>query len=222
MNHPDSRHAMIYPIAKRVLDLTVGALALIVTSPLLGLTALAVLVSMGSPVMFRQQRPGRGGRLFTIHKFRTMNNACDEHGELLPDEQRLTRLGRLIRSLSLDELPQLWNVLRGDLSLVGPRPLLAEYLALYTPEQARRHDVPPGITGWAQVRGRNALRWEEKFALDTWYVDHRGFMLDARILALTAVQVFRRKGIAQPGCATMDRFRGSPAGGAQADESRGG
>jgi len=214
--------ARIYSIAKRALDLVVGGLALIVTSPLLGFTALAVRVTMGRPVLFGQQRPGRGGRLFTIHKFRTMTAARDAHGQLLRDEQRLTRTGHLIRSFSLDELPQLWNVLRGDLSLVGPRPLLVEYLSLYTPEQARRHEVPPGITGWAQVKGRNALSWEEKFALDTWYVDHRGLWLDVWILVLTVGQVFQRKGIAQPGRATMDEFRGSPERGASAGESRGG
>ncbi len=213
---------MSQPIAKRALDLVAGAIALVVTAPLLGVTALAVRVTMGRPVLFHQQRPGRGGRLFTVYKFRTMTAARDVHGQLLPDEERLTRTGRIIRSLSLDELPQLWNVLRGDLSLVGPRPLLVEYLPLYTPEQARRHEVPPGITGWAQVKGRNALSWEEKFALDTWYVDHRSFWLDVWILMLTVGQVFQRRGIAQPGCATMERFRGNPERHASGGESRGG
>ena len=199
----------MYNFFKRMLDLIAACLALIVLSPLLGLTALAVRVAIGPPVLFSQQRPGRGGRLFTIHKFRTMTSAYDEHGRLLSDETRLTPVGRMIRSLSLDELPQLWNVLCGAMSLVGPRPLLTEYLPLYTPAQARRHEVKPGITGWAQVKGRNAISWEERFALDVWYVDHRGLWLDVRILLLTFVQVLRRHGITQRGCATMERFRGS-------------
>jgi sugar transferase EpsL len=203
---------MMYGFAKRTLDLGVATAALVVLAPVLGLTAAAVRATMGAPVLFRQRRPGRRGRPFTIYKFRTMTAACDAGGALLPDEERLTRTGRVIRSLSLDELPQLWNVLRGSLSLVGPRPLLEEYLPLYTPEQARRHEVKPGITGWAQVRGRNAIDWDEKFALDVWYVDHCSFRLDLWILVLTLVQVLGRRGITQPGRATMERFRGSAGG----------
>lgn len=171
--------------------------------PLLLLIALLILTSMGRPVLFRQRRPGEAGKVFTILKFRTMRTGDT------PDAHRLTWLGRLLRSTSLDELPELWNVLKGDMSLVGPRPLLEEYLPLYTPEQARRHEVRPGITGWAQIHGRNALSWEKRFQLDVWYVDHRTFWLDLKILFITAWRVLSRKGINAPGDATMPRFTGS-------------
>lgn len=194
---------------KRALDLALGVPAAVVSLPL-GL-ALAALVrgSLGSPVLFRQRRPGLGGRPFTLFKLRTMGEARDREGRLLPDAERLDRVGRFLRATSLDELPELWNVLRGDMSLVGPRPLLMEYLERYTPEQARRHDVRPGMTGWAQVQGRNALDWEEKFAHDVWYVDHVSLGLDLRILARTLREVVRRQGISAAGHATMPRFRGT-------------
>ncbi|MEW5926331.1 MAG: sugar transferase [Gemmatimonadota bacterium] len=195
--------------AKRVLDVGVAAAVLVATSPLLLAAMALVRADMGSPVLFRQQRPGLGGRPFEVLKLRTMRDAFDADGRPLPDAERLTWLGKLLRSTSVDELPQLWNVLRGDMSLVGPRPLLMEYLPLYSPEQARRHEVRPGITGWAQVNGRNAVRWEEKFALDVWYVDHRSLALDVAILFRTLVKVVRREGVAQQGSATAERFTGS-------------
>ena len=193
----------------RAFDVLVAALVLVLMAPVLAALALAIRFTMGAPVLFRQPRPGHRGRPFMMYKFRTMKDAVGPAGELLPDAERLTRLGRFLRATSLDELPELVNVLRGEMSLVGPRPLLPEYLPLYTPEQARRHEVRPGITGWAQVNGRNALSWEEKFRLDVWYVDHRSFLLDLRILALTVVRVFRREGISQEGHATAEKFRGS-------------
>jgi len=194
---------------KRLLDAVVAAIGLVLLSPLMAVLALLVRARLGSPVLFAQERPGLRGRPFRIWKFRTMKEGRDASGAPLPDERRLTALGRFLRSTSLDELPELFNVLRGDMSLVGPRPLLMEYLALYTPEQARRHEVRPGITGWAQVNGRNAISWEEKFALDVWYVDNRSLLLDLRILALTAAKVLAREGISQEGRATMERFTGS-------------
>jgi lipopolysaccharide/colanic/teichoic acid biosynthesis glycosyltransferase len=173
--------------------------------------AVAVRWSMGRPVLFRQVRPGRAGEPFALLKFRTMTDRCDADGRPLPDADRLTGLGRLLRRTSLDELPELWNVVRGDMSLVGPRPLLVEYLPLYSPEQARRHEVRPGITGWAQVNGRNATTWEARFAHDVYYVDHRSFGLDLRILLRTVAQVLTGAGVSAPGEATMARFTGSPA-----------
>ncbi|MCA9230919.1 MAG: sugar transferase [Planctomycetales bacterium] len=196
---------------KRLLDLCVALLGLILLSPVLVLISLAILLTMGRPVLFRQRRPGLHGKAFTMLKFRTMNNRCDENGELLQDIHRLTWLGRLLRNSSLDELPELLNVLWGEMSLVGPRPLLMDYLQYYSPEQARRHNVLPGITGWAQVHGRNAISWEEKFELDLWYVDNNRFWLDARILVLTVLQVLRRRGIDASSQETMAVFRGSPA-----------
>ncbi|NLP44124.1 MAG: sugar transferase [Peptococcaceae bacterium] len=195
---------------KRIFDIIVASFGLLLTSPLLLLTALIIRIKLGSPVIFTQQRPGLHGKPFFIYKFRTMTDERDEKGELLPDEKRLTKTGKLIRKLSLDELPQLFNVLKGDLSLVGPRPLLMEYLPLYTPEQARRHEVKPGITGWAQVNGRNALSWEDRFKLDVWYVDNRSFWLDLKILFLTFIKVFKSEGISQSGHVTMEKFQGSP------------
>jgi len=174
----------------------------------MGLTALLILITMGKPVLFKQQRPGLYGRPFTIYKFRTMNNLRDRNGKLLPDEKRLTKVGRWIRKLSLDELPQLFNVLKGDMSFVGPRPLLMEYIPRYTQEQARRHEVKPGITGWAQVNGRNATTWEERFRLDVWYVDNRSFWLDMKIILLTIREVLKRRGISAPGFETMPEFLG--------------
>ncbi|GAB2457588.1 sugar transferase [Comamonas humi] len=193
---------------KRLFDILVSALALLALAiPLLVLAAL-VRRRLGSPVLFRQQRPGLRGRPFEMAKFRTMTDARGADGQLLPDAERLTPFGRFLRASSLDELPELWNVLKGDMSLVGPRPLLMEYLPLYTPEQARRHEVRPGITGWAQVNGRNALSWEAKFQLDVWYVDHRTLWLDIRILWLTVKKVLVREGISAAGEATMSRFTG--------------
>jgi len=171
---------------------------------------IAIWATMGTPAVFRQNRPGLHGRPFRLVKFRTMSNATDRSGRLLPDAERLTAVGSFMRKTSLDELPQLWNVLRGDMSLVGPRPLMMQYLPRYSPEQARRHDVLPGITGWSQVHGRNSLTWEEKFALDVWYVDHRSIGLDLRILALTVLRVIRPEGITSEGHATMPEFMGSP------------
>ncbi len=194
---------------KRIIDLAASSLAILLLSPLLLVLAVTVRLCLGSPVLFRQRRPGLHGRPFTLYKFRTMADARDDHGCLLPDAQRLTRLGRFLRATSLDELPELFNVLKGDMSLVGPRPLLMEYLDRYTPEQARRHAVRPGITGLAQVSGRNALTWEEKFALDVWYVDHVSLWLDLKIIALTVWKILKREGISQPGHATMEEFRGT-------------
>jgi sugar transferase EpsL len=194
---------------KRFLDIAVAGAGLLVFSPVIFAVTALVLAFMGPPVLFAQARPGRGARPFVVYKFRTMSNATDARGRLLSDAERLTRLGRFLRRASLDELPQLWNVLRGDMSLVGPRPLLLEYLPLYSPEQARRHEVRPGITGWAQVNGRNAQTWEERLRLDVWYVDHRSFWLDSRILWLTLLGVLRSEGVNQPGHATMPRFTGS-------------
>ena len=194
---------------KKIFDFTVALGALAILSPVLGVVAIIVRAQLGAPVLFCQTRPGLQGKPFSILKFRTMTNARDAQGNLLPDAQRLTRFGRFLRSTSLDELPELFNVLRGDMSLVGPRPLLMAYLPLYSPEQARRHEVRPGITGWAQVNGRNALSWEEKFAMDVWYVDHRSLRLDVKILVLTVRKVLARDGISAAGEATMPRFTGS-------------
>jgi len=197
---------------KRLMDISISALALISLSPLMAIIAIAVRVTMGSPVLFRQRRPGLHGRPFTLVKFRTMAVPRDAEGNFLPDGERLTRLGRFLRSTSLDELPQLINVLRGEMSLVGPRPLLVQYLARYNDEQMRRHEVKPGVTGWAQVNGRNALSWEEKFKLDVWYVDHRSPMLDLKILAMTLRKIARREGISDGEHATMAEFMGTTQG----------
>lgn len=194
---------------KRLFDIVASMFLLLLTSPLLALTAFAVRIAMGSPVLLRQVRPGRNGRPFVFLKFRTMTDERDATGSLLPDAMRLTLFGRYLRATSLDELPQLINVLLGEMSMVGPRPLLMEYLPLYSQEQARRHEVRPGITGLAQVNGRNALSWEERFRLDVWYVDHQSFLLDLKILLLTVLRVFQTRGIVQPGHATMSRFTGN-------------
>lgn len=193
---------------KRLLDATAAAVLLLITSPLLAAVAVASRLLLGTPVLFRQQRPGRHAVPFEIYKFRTMTQELGPDGRLLPDVQRLTRYGRLLRATSLDELPQFFNVLKGELSLVGPRPLLMQYLGRYTEEQARRHDVLPGVTGWAQINGRNAITWPEKFALDVWYVDHWSLFLDFRILATTAMKVLRRDGISSAESATMPEFMG--------------
>ncbi|MDQ6971175.1 MAG: sugar transferase [Mariprofundaceae bacterium] len=195
---------------KRVMDVFVSLSMLLLLWPLMISLALLIRWQFGSPVIFRQQRPGWHGKPFYIYKFRSMTDARDEKGDLLSDNERLTSAGRFLRRLSLDELPQLFNVLKGDLSLVGPRPLLMEYLPLYSSEQARRHDVRPGITGWAQVNGRNAISWEDRFRYDVWYVDHQSLRLDMKILALTLLKVLRSEGVSQQGHATMEKFRGTP------------
>ena len=194
---------------KRLIDVLASLFGLLLLSPLLVTVAVLVRIQMGSPVLFRQVRPGLNGKPFQMVKFRTMLDATDKSGNPLPDDQRLTRLGAILRSTSLDELPELWNVLKGDMSLVGPRPLLMEYLPLYSPEQARRHEVRPGVTGWAQVNGRNAISWEEKFKLDVWYVDNQSLWLDIKILFLTVKKVLVRDGISADGEATMTRFTGN-------------
>lgn len=194
---------------KRVIDLILGIVLFVMLFPVLLIVAFLVLVMLGSPVLFRQTRPGRNARPFELIKFRTMTDEKDAKGELLPDSQRLSAFGRMLRATSLDELPELWNVLKGDMSLVGPRPLLMEYLDLYTSEQSRRHEVRPGITGWAQVSGRNALSWEDKFALDVWYVDNQSLWLDLKILLMTIMKVVKRDGVSQSGHVTMEPFRGS-------------
>lgn len=195
---------------ERLFDLILGIPALILISPVLGMIALLIRIKLGAPIFFRQQRPGLFGNPFTCYKFRTMADLRNPQGDLVPDAERLTAFGHFLRSTSLDELPELFNVLKGDMSLVGPRPLLPQYLDRYTSEQARRHEVKPGITGWAQVNGRNALTWEEKFKLDVWYVDNQSFWLDLKIISLTVWKILKREGINQPGQATMEEFMGSP------------
>lgn len=196
-------------LVKRLLDLIGASIALLLLSPVMVIVAWQVRRDMGSPVLFRQTRPGLSGRPFQMIKFRTMRDATDANGTMLPDADRLTPLGRFLRASSLDEVPELWNVVRGDMSMVGPRPLLMEYLPLYSPTQARRHEIRPGVTGWAQINGRNALGWDEKFALDVWYVDNRSLWLDMQILGRTIAKVVRRDGISAAGEATMPRFEGS-------------
>ncbi len=199
---------MVSKLIKRILDIVISVVGLIILSPLLLFVSLAVLILHGSPIIFKQTRPGLHGKPFTMYKFRTMKNLHGSDGSLLPDEDRLTRFGNWLRSTSLDELPELANVLIGDMSIVGPRPLLLEYMDRYTPEQARRHEMKPGITGWAQVNGRNNLSWEEKFRLDVWYVDNWSLALDFRILLMTVGKVLRREDISAEGCATMPEFVG--------------
>ncbi|MEC4817419.1 MAG: sugar transferase [Scytonema sp. PMC 1069.18] len=193
---------------KSVLDKVVALIALTVVCPVLLGVAIAVYIRMGHPIFFAQPRPGKDGRIFIFYKFRTMTNDCDEKGNLLSDEERLTPFGQFLRKTSLDELPQLWNILKGDMSFIGPRPLLVKYLDLYTPFQARRHEVKPGITGLAQINGRNTLSWEEKFKLDVWYVDNWSLWLDLKILFLTAFKVLQQEGINQEGSATAEDFQG--------------
>ncbi len=201
---------MIYRrFGKRATDILVSATALLCLSPVLAATALWLhFANKGAGAFFTQLRPGRNGKIFRLYKFKTMTDERDAEGRLLPDAQRLTRAGAFVRSTSLDELPQLWNVLRGDMSLIGPRPLLPQYLPLYSPEQSRRHDVRPGITGWAQCHGRNAISWAKKFELDVWYVRNLSFITDLRIIALTLRSVVRREGISAEGCATIEPFNG--------------
>lgn len=196
---------------KRALDVTGALIGLVVTAPLWPVIALAIRLESDGPMLFRQKRPGRDGRPFTLYKFRTMRDRIDERGTPLADEERITAVGRLLRRTSLDELPEFWNVLRGDMSLVGPRPLLMEYLPLYSSEQSRRHEVRPGITGWAQIHGRNGIAWEQRLRMDVWYVDHRSIALDVRILVRTFGEVVRMEGIGQEGRETMEKFRGSGA-----------
>lgn len=200
---------MRMPVTKRILDILVSGVVLLVLSPFLLVISILILISHGKPILFSQDRPGYGGKPFKILKFRTMTNKKDDKGQLLPDAERLTRLGKFLRATSLDELPEFLNVLLGEMSLVGPRPLLMQYLDRYTPEQARRHEVFPGITGWAQVNGRNTLTWEDKFRYDVWYVDHWSFSLDLKILILTLWKALIREGINQPGQVTAEEFMGT-------------
>lgn len=194
---------------KRPLDVLCALIVLVLFWWVYVILAVLVRIKLGSPVLFRQERPGKDGKIFKLYKFRSMTDARDERGALLPDEVRLTRFGRLLRAASLDELPELFNILKGEMSLVGPRPLLVKYLPLYNEHQARRHEVTPGLTGWAQVNGRNAISWEEKFDLDVYYVDHIRFALDVKILIQTVAKVFRREGITAEGSATMEEFTGT-------------
>ena len=197
------------PISKRIFDLIVASLGLMILSPIILLTAILVRIFLGTPVLFRQTRPGYKGKPFTVYKFRTMTDARDGQANLLPDDIRLTRFGKFLRSSSLDELPELYNILRGEMNLVGPRPLLMQYLPLYSAEQMRRHDVHPGVTGWAQVNGRNATGWQTRFTLDVWYVDHWSFWLDIKIMFMSLWKVIQREGINQPGQATTEYFKGN-------------
>lgn len=199
----------MYPYIKRLSDISVAGISLLVLAPVILLVATPVRVRLGPPVFHRQTRPGRDGKPFEIIKFRSMLEAFDQDGDPLPNEQRMTPFGRFLRSSSLDELPELWNILKGDMSLVGPRPLLMEYLPLYSDRQRRRHEVPPGLTGWSQVNGRNAISWAEKFELDVWYVDNASFLLDLKIIAMTVLKVIRREGISHAGDVAMPRFQGS-------------
>lgn len=196
-------------LSKRIFDVAIAIFVLGVSLPILVLLALLIRIRLGRPVLFVQVRPGLHGKPFRMVKFRTMTDKRDKHGRLLPDNIRLTRFGRILRSTSLDELPELWNVLKGDMSLVGPRPLLMEYLPLYSKEQYRRHEVRPGVTGWAQINGRNAISWEDKFKLDVWYVDNQSFGLDLKILVLTVKKVLIRDGISGQGEVTMSKFTGT-------------
>jgi sugar transferase EpsL len=205
----ERRRSAYFRCGKRILDVALTLPIMVLLSPALALIALLVRLNLGSPVLFRQQRPGLYGKPFSIHKFRTMTDARDARGSSLPDADRLTSFGRFLRRASLDELPELLNVLKGEMSLVGPRPLLMQYLQRYTPEQMRRHDAQPGITGWAQVNGRNALSWDQKFALDVWYVKNQSLPLDLKIIAMTMWKILRREGINQPGQATAEEFTGT-------------
>jgi len=200
---------MLYQINKRIIDIFVSFICLIILAPILLLLQISVHIFIGKPILFIDNRPGIKNKLFSLYKFRTMTNTKNSYGELLPDRDRITPLGKFLRNSSLDELPSLWNVLKGDMSLVGPRPLLIEYLSMYTPNQARRHDVKPGITGWAQINGRNAISWEEKFKLDVWYVDNQSMWLDIKILIRTVWKVLISEGISHTGHVTMEKFNGN-------------
>lgn len=204
-----TRKNKIFPVLKRLFDFLAALAGILLLSPALLVLTVLVQIKLGSPVFFKQQRPGLNGRIFTIYKFRTMTDQRNETGKLLADENRLPPFGKFLRSTSLDELPELINVLKGDMSLVGPRPLLVQYLPLYSTFQARRHEVRPGITGWAQVNGRNTISWEEKFALDVWYVDNASFTLDLKILWMTVLKIIKKEGISQEGQATMSQFLGT-------------
>jgi lipopolysaccharide/colanic/teichoic acid biosynthesis glycosyltransferase len=196
-------------VVKRGIDLCISALALLLLSPLIGVIALLVRIKHGSPVLFSQERPGLDERIFRMYKFRSMTNERDADGNLLPDDKRLTKLGKFLRATSLDELPELWNILKGDLSLIGPRPLLVRYLPRYSERQHKRHSVRPGMTGWAQVHGRNTVSWQDKFEYDVWYAEHISFALDVRIFFMTIVKVLKREGINSETAATMEEFRGN-------------
>jgi sugar transferase EpsL len=196
------------PFSKRLFDLIFALIALVILSPIILVTAVLVRIFIGTPILFKQERPGYKGCPFLIYKFRSMTNRLTRSGSLLPDAERLTRFGHLLRSLSLDELPELFNIIRGEMSFVGPRPLLMEYLPLYSPEQARRHDVVPGLTGWAQINGRNAVDWPTRFNMDIWYVDHWSFWLDIKIIFLTVWKVISREGVNQEGQSTVEYFKG--------------
>jgi len=200
---------MVYKVTKRCSDILLTLPALAISMPVMIMVSLLIRMSMGKPIFFRQIRPGLNGKAFSIYKFRTMTDERDKEGNLLPDTNRLSSLGKILRSTSLDELPELLNVLKGEMSLVGPRPLLMQYFDRYTLEQARRHEMKPGITGWAQVNGRNAITWEQKFEYDVWYVDNQSLRLDLKIIALTIRQILKREGISQPGQATMEEFMGT-------------
>lgn len=200
---------MYQKYVKRILDITCALIAMVLFCWVYAIIAILVRVKLGSPVIFKQKRPGLNGRIFTLYKFRTMTDEKDKNGKLLSDDKRLTRFGKLLRSTSLDELPEVWNILKGDMSVIGPRPLLVEYLPLYNDHQKRRHDIRPGLSGWAQVNGRNAISWEEKFDLDVWYVDNVSFILDLKIIALTIRNVVKRDGISSATSATMEAFQGT-------------
>lgn len=202
-------HSSGIPISKRIFDLLLTALVMIVLSPVFLVISILNRISIGTPVLFKQMRPGYCTNPFWIYKFRTMTEKLDENGNLLPDDKRITRLGKFLRTTSLDELPELWNILRGEMSLVGPRPLLMDYLSRYSEEQIRRHEVLPGITGWAQIHGRNLISWDDKFQYDVWYVDNRTFWLDIKIISITFWKVLKREGINQPGHATSEEFFGN-------------
>lgn len=201
---------MIYKYIKRILDIISSLLAIIILSPLLAVTAVLVKTKLGSPVLFRQERPGKDEKIFTLMKFRTMTDERDENGELLPDEVRLTKFGKFLRSTSIDELPELFNILKGDMSVIGPRPLLVEYIPRYNEHQHRRHEVRPGLSGWAQVNGRNTVSWEDKFDMDIHYVDNYSLAMDVKILFMTVLNVLKREGISSETSATMEVFMGTP------------
>lgn len=201
---------MIYKYIKRILDIISSLLAIIILSPLLAVTAVLVKTKLGSPVLFRQERPGKDEKIFTLMKFRTMTDERDENGELLPDEVRLTKFGKFLRSTSIDELPELFNILKGDMSVIGPRPLLVEYIPRYNEHQHRRHEVRPGLSGWAQVNGRNTVSWEDKFDMDVHYVDNYSFAMDVKILFMTVLNVLKKEGISSQTSATMEVFMGTP------------
>ena len=201
---------MIYKYIKRILDIISSLLAIIILSPLLAVTAVLVKTKLGSPVLFKQERPGKDEKIFTLMKFRTMTDERDENGELLPDEVRLTKFGKLLRSTSIDELPELFNILKGDMSVIGPRPLLVEYIPRYNEHQHRRHEVRPGLSGWAQVNGRNTVSWEDKFDMDVHYVDNYSFAMDVKIFFMTVLNVLKREGISSETSATMEVFMGTP------------